>query len=175
MGNKKVPTRTNNDIERFNKWAATYDQSIIQKLLFGPVHLKMLGLLVQGLEDPPHCIIDVGCGTGRLLRAASVHWPKAQLWGVDPAEQMVSEARRLNPYASFKLASSESLPFPDQTADIVLSSISFHHWTTQAKGIKEITRVLRPGGLFCLADHIIPVTKLFSENIEPQTDTRSNN
>ena len=171
---KIVPSTTNSDVKRFDRWAATYDQSIMQRLYFAPVHSKMLDLLIrEGPKDPPSCIIDVGCGTGRLLRAASVRWPEAQLLGVDPAEQMVVEATRLNPNAIFKLASAESLPFPDQTADIVLSSLSFHHWANQEKGLQEIARVLRPGGLFCLADHnIILLAKLFGEKVKSREQIR---
>jgi len=135
----------------------------------------MLDLLVQeGLKDPPSCIIDVGCGTGRLLRVASVRWPKAQLFGVDPAEQMVAEATQLNPNAIFEIAPAESLPFLDETADIVLSSLSFHHWANQGKGLQEIARVLRPGGLFCLADHnIIFLAKLFGEKVKSREQIRA--
>jgi ubiquinone/menaquinone biosynthesis C-methylase UbiE len=75
---------------------------------------------------------------------------------------MVSEAARLNPQATFRLAAAESLPFPDQTADAVMTSLSFHHWSNQAKGLQEIARVLRPGGLFCLADHRL---NLFRERV----------
>lgn len=138
----------------------------MQRLFFGPVHSKMLDLLAQEGPKDPSCIIDVGCGTGRLLRAASIRWPEAQLFGVDPAEHMVSEADRLNPHAIFKLASAESLPFPDQTADIVLSSLSFHHWADQIKGVEEIARVLRSGGLFCLADHTFLLAQLFGEKVK---------
>ena len=175
MDKNDVPSTTNSDVKRFNRWAATYDQSVLQRLLFGPVHSKMLDLLMQeGPKDPPSCIIDIGCGTGRLLRAAAVRWPEAQLFGVDPAEQMVSEATRLNPNAIFKLASAESLPFPDQTADIVLSSLSFHHWANQEKGLKEIARVLRPGGLFCLADHsVVLLAKLFGEKVKSRNQIRA--
>jgi len=173
MYNKNVPSRTNHDVKRFNQWAATYDQSVMQKLYFVPVHSKMLDLLVQELKDPPRCIIDVGCGTGRLLRAASVRWPEAQLFGVDPAEQMVSEAKKLHSNATFKLASAESLPCPDQTTDIVLSSLSFHHWASQTKGLQEIARVLRPGGLFCLADHTILLAKLFGKKVKNRNQIRA--
>jgi trans-aconitate methyltransferase len=108
---KIVPSTTNSDIKRFDRWAATYDQSILQRLYFGPVHSKMLDLLQQeGPKDPPSCVIDVGCGTGRLLRTASVRWPEAQLFGVDPAKQMVVEATRLNPNVIFRIAPAESLP-----------------------------------------------------------------
>ena len=171
---KVVPSTTNSDVKRFDRWAATYDQSIMQRLYFAPVHSKMLDLLIrEGPKDPPSCIIDVGCGTGRILRAASVRWPEAQLFGVDPAEQMVAEATRLNPNAIFKLASAESLPFPDQTADIVLSSLTFHHRANQEKGLQEIARVLRPGGFFCLSDHnIILLAKLFGEKVKSREQIR---
>ena len=172
MDNKSVPSTTNYDVKRFNKWAATYDQSVMQRLYFGPVHSKMLDLLAQELKDPPRCIIDVGCGTGRLLRAASVRWPEAQLFGVDPAEQMVSVANRLNPNVTFRLASAESLPFSDQTADLVLTSLSFHHWANQTKGLQEIARVLRPGGLFTLADHDLLLLKLFGEKVKSRNQIR---
>ena len=168
-----MPSTTNSDVKRFNRWAATYDQSVMQRLFFGPVHAKMLDLLGQELKVSPRCIIDVGCGTGRLLRAASVRWPEAQLLGVDPAERMVSEAKRLNPNVTFKLASAESLPFPDQTADLVLTSLSFHHWANQTKGLQEIARVLRPGGLFCLADHDLLLLKLFGEKVKSRNQIRA--
>jgi ubiquinone/menaquinone biosynthesis C-methylase UbiE len=164
----------NPDIEQFNKWAATYDQSFLQGLYFGPVHSKMLDMLRQeGPRDPPRCIVDVGCGTGRLLRAASVLWPRAQLFGVDPAPRMIAEAARLNPGAEFRLASAESLPFPDQTADIVLSSLSFHHWADQEKGLQQVARVLRQGGLFCLADHALLLAKLIGEKVKSRNEIRT--
>jgi ubiquinone/menaquinone biosynthesis C-methylase UbiE len=170
-----VLSTTNSDVKRFDRWAATYDQSILQRLYFIPIHSKMLDLLVrEGLTDAPSCIIDVGCGTGRLLRAASARWPQAQLVGVDRAEKMVAEATRLNPNAIFRLAPAESLPFPDQTADIVLSSLSFHHWANQKKGLQEIVRVLRPGGFFCLADHnVILLAKLFGERVKSREQIRA--
>jgi len=162
-----MPLSNSPDIKKFNQWAATYDQSVFQRLYFIPVHSKILNLLAQeGPKDSPGCILDVGCGTGRLLRAASIRWPKAQLFGIDPAEKMISEARRLNPDITFKLASVESLPFPDQTADIVLSSLSFHHWIDQQKGLQEIARVLRPGGWLCLADHMLLLANLFGEKVK---------
>jgi ubiquinone/menaquinone biosynthesis C-methylase UbiE len=173
--NKRIePSGSCRDVERFNRWAATYDRSVMQRLYFGPVHSKMLDLLVlQGPKDLPRCIIDVGCGTGRLLRAVSVYWPEAQLLGVDPAGQMVAEASRLNPGATFELASAESLPFSDRTADIVLSSLSFHHWADQTEGLHEIARVLRPGGFFCLADHVMRLPILSGGKVRSRNQVRA--
>ena len=160
-------------VARFDRWAATYDESILQRWYFGPVHAQVLDLLMQeGPEKPPRRIVDVGCGTGRLLRAFSVRWPGAQLIGVDPAGQMVSEAVRLCPKATFKVASAESLPLPDESADIVLSSTSFHHWADQERGLQEIVRVLRPEGLFCLADHTFRLAGLFGGKVRSRDQIR---
>jgi ubiquinone/menaquinone biosynthesis C-methylase UbiE len=173
MDNEITPPKTNRNVNRFHRWATKYDQSVMQRLFFVPVHSKMLDVLGQGLKHPPGCIIDIGCGTGRLLRAASVRWPEAQLFGVDPAAQMVSEASLLNSNATFRIAGAESVPFPDQAADVVLSSLSFHHWGDQTKGLEEIARVLRPGGLFCLADHTILITRLFGERVKSRNQIRA--
>jgi ubiquinone/menaquinone biosynthesis C-methylase UbiE len=174
MDEKNAPSTSDFDVKRFDRWATSYDRSFMQRFYFGPVHSRMLDLLVQEeLKNPPRCIIDVGCGTGRLLRAASVRWPGARLLGVDPAERMVSEARRLNPEATFEVASAESLPFPDQAADIVMSSLSFHHWADQMIGIREIARVLRPDGFFCLADHTLRLALLLGERVRSRDQIRA--
>jgi ubiquinone/menaquinone biosynthesis C-methylase UbiE len=86
---------------------------------------------------------------------------------------MIAEARRLAPNAFFQTAAAEALPFPDQTVDLVLSSLSFHHWADQRKGLHEIARVLRPGGWFCLADHTIRLAKLFGEKPRSREQIRA--
>ena len=49
------PSRTNPDVKLFNQWALTYEQSIMQRLLFGPVHTKILDLLAhEEAKEPPH-------------------------------------------------------------------------------------------------------------------------
>ena len=149
-----------NDIQRFDEWSRNYEDSWMQKRLFNPVHQEVLALASK--LDTPGTVLDVGCGTGRLLRAASTYWPKAQLIGVDPAEGMVEVARQLNPAATFLSSTAETLPLPDASIDLALSTVSFHHWHNQAAGVREIARVLRPHGYFFLADISMPAwqTKL---------------
>ena len=171
--NDKTTRSTNQDVERFDRWSATYDRSVMQRLFFGPIQSKMLDLLAQAeAVNTPSCILDVGCGTGRLLRTASVRWPGITICGVDPAEGMIVNARRLNPDGVFHHASAESLPLLDQSVDIILSSMSFHHWTDQVKGLHEIARVLRPGGWFCLADHTFQLAGLLGEKARSRNQIR---
>jgi ubiquinone/menaquinone biosynthesis C-methylase UbiE len=101
---------------------------------------------------PPGKILDIGCGTGRLLRKARRRWPAAALIGVDPAPGMIEEARRLAPALTFRVAAAEALPLPNASVDLVLSASSFHHWADQAAGLREVVRVLTPGGRFCFGD-----------------------
>jgi ubiquinone/menaquinone biosynthesis C-methylase UbiE len=108
-------------------------------------------------QSHPNAILDVGCGTGRLLRKAKELWPNARLVGVDAADKMVEKAKQLFPQAEFHVAMAESLPLPDASIDLTFSTLSFHHWTNQAKGVSEVTRVLRPQGRFLLADIMPPL------------------
>src|SRR2546423_7076859 len=69
---------------------------------------------------------------------------------------MIEMAKRLTPNATFFTGMAEALPLQDASVDLALSTISFHHWHDQAAGIREIARVLRPGGYFLLVDLSFP-------------------
>ncbi len=148
-------THREKDIERFDHWSNTYENSWMQHALFDQAHQATLAL-AAGIVHQPVSILDVGCGTGKLLRRARTYWPEAQLIGVDPANGMVEIAKGLTPHATFFPSMAEALPLQDASVDLALSTISFHHWQDQAAGIHEIARVLRPGGYFLLVDMSFP-------------------
>jgi ubiquinone/menaquinone biosynthesis C-methylase UbiE len=138
------------DVREFNLRSATYESSWEQWLFFDRLQRAVLGLVESGAN--PESILDVGCGTGRLLRKAGKRWPNARLIGVDPAGGMIEKARLLMPDATFYVSMAESLPLPDASADLAFSTASFHHWRDKAQGVREVRRVLRPRGRFFLAD-----------------------
>jgi ubiquinone/menaquinone biosynthesis C-methylase UbiE len=145
--------KTEEDINgkaHFNQWSSTYEQSFMQWLLFDRVHRGLLKRIP--VDFIPQTILDIGCGTGRLLRRMAQRWPAAVLNGVDPSEGMVAEARRQTPMGIIYLAPAEEIPLEDGSIDLVTSTTSFHHWSDQAAGIRQVARVLRGGGLFVLAD-----------------------
>jgi ubiquinone/menaquinone biosynthesis C-methylase UbiE len=127
--------------------------------MFGPVHDAVLSAF-GAFDGAPRDILDVGCGTGRLLELVGQHWIGTRLTGIDPSEAMVAEAQRKHDgdaRFTFKLGDASSLPLQDASFDAVFSTMSFHHWGDQASGVREVARVLRPGGIFVLADVSLPV------------------
>jgi len=138
----------------FDHRAHSYDHSIRQRLVFGPVHDAVLNAFTAA-GGPPQDVLDVGCGTGRLLKAAADRWSRARMTGVDVSEKMIIEAQRKHerdPRFSFKQGDASALPFGAASFDAAFSTMSLHHWGEQVSGIREVARVLRPGGLFVLAD-----------------------
>ena len=72
------------DVERFDRWAETYDRHWMQRVIFEPVQLTVLDLAVAEVRRPA-AVLDIGCGTGRLLAGAATRFPAAELFGVDAA------------------------------------------------------------------------------------------
>jgi ubiquinone/menaquinone biosynthesis C-methylase UbiE len=100
-------------------------------------------------------VLDVGCGTGYLLRTLARRYPDArQLCGIDAAPQMIATASTFegDDRLSFTVGVAEKLGYPDGSFDLVVSTTSFDHWTDQQAGLAECARVLRPGGHLVLVD-----------------------
>lgn len=142
------------DVELFERWGSTYERSWMQQRLFDPVHAAVLHQAADRFK--PTSVLDIGCGSGRLLRKVHDYWPEAHLSGVDPAQKMLEVARQFTPEAHFFTGSGEALPLEDASVDLAFSTISFHHWRDQAAGVREVARVLRTGGSFLLADFTLP-------------------
>jgi ubiquinone/menaquinone biosynthesis C-methylase UbiE len=144
-------------VTRFDRWAATYDHSVLQPGFYLPVQQQALRLAERQLPRP-QWILDVGCGTGALLRQAAQRFPKAQLVGVDVAAAMVNTADAATPAGlpiRFVHACAERLPFADGVFDLALSTMSFRHWSDRSAGVAQIKRVLAPGGVFVLAEVLV--------------------
>ena len=144
---------TYDDVGQFDRWSRRYERSKWQFLVFDRVHGRAFELAAS-LGDVTS-ILDVGCGSGRLLRAAHARWPEARLVGVDPSMGMIEAGKGLTP-AELHVAGAESIPVSDGAIDLAFSTIAFHHWADPAGGLREVARVLRPGGRFVLIDNVGP-------------------
>ncbi len=146
----------NRDVDRFDRWAHTYDRHWMQRRIFEPIQRAVLDLAAAEVASP-RAILDVGCGTGRLLRAAAARFPAAQLTGLDPAPEMIREARLAageDGRIEFEQGFAEALPFAGARFDVVFSTMTFHHWRDRPHGAAEVRRVLAPGGRWLLADFV---------------------
>jgi ubiquinone/menaquinone biosynthesis C-methylase UbiE len=139
----------------FDAWAPSYDRSLAQRVFFDRVHARTVRVVVpllRGVTAPR--VVDVGCGTGRLLARLRAALPSASLMGVDAADGMIAVAREKPSLqgVDFEVASAAALPAEDASCDVVVSTVSFHHWEDQSAGLREVARVLRPGGRLVLVD-----------------------
>jgi ubiquinone/menaquinone biosynthesis C-methylase UbiE len=144
------------DLDRFDRWSGSYERHYLQRLVFEPMQAMVLEL-AAGEVPHPSAVLDIGCGTGRLLRAAEQRFPAAALEGVDAARGMIKHAQAVLPARSrirFQVATAEKLPFVNGQFDLVFSTMTFHHWDDQRGAIAEVARVLKPGGRWLLADFV---------------------
>jgi ubiquinone/menaquinone biosynthesis C-methylase UbiE len=145
-----------NALSRFQRWSPTYERSWLQPRFFEPAQQAVLEVMEHHIPTRPNAVLDVGCGTGRLLRSIQERWPDADLIGIDPTPGMVERAQQLTPSATFEVSFAEALPLSDASVDMVVSTFAFHHWSDQEAGLREVARVLRPEGHFLLADAVVP-------------------
>ena len=139
------------DVGAFDKRARGYEKGWLGGL-HRDISDKVADIALASNRQPEQ-VLDIGCGTGYLLRKLSSQLPDAELCGIDPAPQMVEVASAFaSKNLSFETGVAEALPFPESSFDLVVSTTSFDHWTDQRAGIAEIARVLRPSGRLVLAD-----------------------
>jgi Methyltransferase domain len=82
-------------IGRFDCWAAGYDASQLQAVLYGRAHDAVLGYARRHAQHPGR-ILDVGCGTGRLAKRIASVYPRACVVGVDASTGMIKKARTVS-------------------------------------------------------------------------------
>ncbi len=103
-------------------------------------------------------ILDVGTGSGDFIAVLTEVFPEAQITGVDPDTESLKEATKKYPDVSFTEMSAENLEFADNFFDVASISMALHHLPDIQVALKEMQRVVKPGGW-------IIVNELFSDNL----------
>jgi SAM-dependent methyltransferase len=101
--------------------------------------------------QPGDRVLDVACGTGVLTREAARRAGPAGVVGLDLSPAMLAVAARLNPTLRWQQGSGDALPFPDQSFDAVVSQFGLMFFPDPGAGLREMRRVLAPGGRLAVA------------------------
>lgn len=141
---------------RFDAWAPDYEASALQDVFYTRLHRRVLAYASGSSRAPatPRRIVDIGCGTGRLLRSAAAAFPGAYLIGVDLSAGMLAQARAMSgpgESGAFVRADSAALPFADAAFDVVTCTACSHHWEEPSAGLAELRRITAADGLLILA------------------------
>jgi ubiquinone/menaquinone biosynthesis C-methylase UbiE len=151
----QVAELNRNNIERFNGFSVLYDCNRPS------APNEVVKILTTYLQDKPKLVVDVGCGTG--LSTFIWFGEAEKVIGVEPNDDMREvasskwEAAQKPSGLKFEKALSHQLGLPNETADIITCSQSFH-WMEPQSTLKEFARVLRPKGIFAAYDCDWPPT-----------------
>lgn len=138
--------------ERDDRMAAGYERWWAPVL--APSAAALLDRLDPVIGDGAHDLIDIGVGTGNLAIPALERWPGVHVTAIDASREMVvaveAIADRVLAHERHRLrgavASAADLPFDDAVFDVAMSSFVLQLVPSRAKALREIRRVLRPGG-----------------------------
>jgi len=111
---------------------------------------RALGLCSSGK------ILDVGCGSGKMLRNVIGDYEK---YGVDINIHLIKKAKMKDLNSSYIVGNSNNFPYESETFDLVMCHSVIHHLEDPRKTIDEILRVVKPGGAIFIRDLIRPVNE----------------
>ncbi len=135
----------------FDRWAGFYDLTLTS-VFYQAVHRRLLDSIQ--LPAQPY-VLDLGCGTGKLLNRLADHQKDLTGLGIDLSPDMIAQAQGANQVPEriqYHVGNAVALSLEDQHFDAVFNTITFLHYPEPEQVLAEVRRVLKPGGRYYLAD-----------------------
>ena len=131
--------------EEFNRWAQAGRGEEMEHS-----HLPIVEPTLALMElQPADRVLDLGCGSGWLARRLAAQVPRGLVVGIDVSDEMIRRAQLASaghPNVRFRHGTAEEIPASEGSFSKVLSVESAYYWHDPGRGLREIFRVLRPGG-----------------------------
>jgi SAM-dependent methyltransferase len=144
------PSRTR---ESYDEIAATYSERLFTERAGKPLDRHLLNRLAEDVRG--HGLVaDLGCGPGHVARYLHEHG--VRMLGIDLSPRMIDSARKLSPDIEFRVGDMRALELPDGALAGIVAFYSLIHIGEPEMGptLRELRRVLAPGGLLLVAFHI---------------------
>ena len=135
-------------------WQVSDDAAVVYEELFVPA---LFGSWPPRVADAAGIsagdrVLDVACGTGVLAREAARRvGPEGAVTGLDINEGMLAVARRIRPEVDWRQGDAGALPFEAESFDVVVSQFALMYFPERVAALREMWRVLRPGGRLAVA------------------------
>ena len=151
--------KEHSEVSHFNslftgRGSRVYD--VVMVRLARRLYRRVIGDIAPVLSEGK--VLDAGTGPGTLAREIARRQPQLQVYGIDLSEDMIRLARehakreQLEERVHFAIGDVAHLPYPDHYFDLVVSTISMHHWYELEQPLRDLYRVLRPGGRLWIYD-----------------------
>lgn len=140
----------------FTGWGSRIYDVVMVRLTSNLYRRVVDDLALSGLDEG--MVLDAGTGPGTLARHIARQQPHLQVYGIDLSADMIQVARehtkreQLTGRVHFDIGNIAQLPYPDHSFDVVVSTISMHHWYELEQPLRDLHRVLKPGGHLLIYD-----------------------
>lgn len=135
----------------FSKRAEKYDEGFEGRLS----QKFYAAILSQVKLESMNNVLDVGCGTGYLLKKLAGNC-EINGYGIDVESNMIQVAQKQCPNMKIQLSACEKTPFDSDTFDVVTACMAYHHFSDKQGFSNEAARILKTGGYLYIADPYFP-------------------
>jgi len=156
-------------VKQCRKPSGRFGKFVGRTMNLGHNRVRHWGLSHISIE-PDATILDIGCGGGKAVQELAMSTPKGKVYGIDYSEDMVQLTKKVNKalikkgLVEIKDGTVSSLPFADNMFDLATAFESYYFWPNLIGDLKEIKRVLKPGGTFLIVNEVYKDDKFEKRN-----------